>query len=168
MIEAIKTFFVDILGKELGVVICSTLPVIELRGGVPMGAALGLPWWQSYIFAVLGNMIPVPIILLFVRSFILWMSNSRFRICRKIANKLERKAEKNRPKIEKYAFWGITLFIAIPLPMTGAWTGSLVCATIGEKFWRAMLAAFIGVLISGAIMTIISYGGVALFNGIFS
>lgn len=168
MIEAIKTFFVDILGKELGVVICSALPVIELRGGIPMGAALGLPWWQSYIFAVIGNMLPVPMILLFVRSFIGWMNNSRFRFCNKIAGSLERKAEKNRPRIERYAFWGITLFVAIPLPMTGAWTGTLVCAMIREKFWKAMLAAFVGVLIAGAIMTIVSYGGVALFKGIFS
>ena len=164
MIEAIENFFVNSVGKELGVFICSMIPVIELRGGIPLGAALGLPWWESYLLAVAGNMVPVPIILLFVRNFISWMSASKGRFFNKIASFLERKAEKNRGKIEKYAFWGICLFVAVPLPITGAWTGALVCATIGEKVWRALVSCFIGVCIAGVIMTLASYGVVAALN----
>ena len=164
MIEAIENFFVNSVGKELGVFICSMIPVIELRGGIPLGAALGLPWWESYLLAVAGNMVPAPIILLFVRNFISWMSASKVRFFNKIASFLERKAEKNRGKIEKYAFWGICLFVAVPLPITGAWTGALVCATIGEKVWRALVSCFIGVCIAGVIMTLASYGVVAALN----
>ncbi|MBO4321499.1 MAG: small multi-drug export protein [Clostridia bacterium] len=164
MIQAIENFFVNSVGKELGVFICSMIPVIELRGGIPLGAALGLPWWESYLLAVAGNMVPVPIILLFVRKFISWMSASKVRFFNKIASFLERKAEKNRGKIEKYAFWGICLFVAVPLPITGAWTGALVCATIGEKVWRALVSCFIGVCIAGVIMTLASYGVVAALN----
>ena len=164
MIQAIENFFVNSVGKELGVFICSMIPVIELRGGIPLGAALGLPWWESYLLAVAGNMVPVPIILLFVRKFISWMSASKVRFFNKIASFLDRKAEKNRGKIEKYAFWGICLFVAVPLPITGAWTGALVCATIGEKVWRALVSCFIGVCIAGVIMTLASYGVVAALN----
>ena len=164
MIEAIENFFVNSVGKELGVFICSMIPVIELRGGIPLGAALGLPWWESYLLAVAGNMVPVPIILLFVRKFISWMAASKVRFFNKIASFLERKAEKNRGKIEKYAFWGICLFVAVPLPITGAWTGALVCATIGEKVWRALVSCFIGVCIAGVIMTLASYGVIAALN----
>ena len=71
-----------------------------------------------------------------------------------------KKAEKNRAKIEKYAFWGVALFVAVPLPVTGAWTGSLVAAVIDMKFWKALLSALIGVMIAGTIMTIIFYGGI--------
>ena len=77
------------------------------------------------------------------------------------------KAEKNRAKIGKYAFWGLTLFVAIPLPATGAWTGTLVAALFDMKFWRSMLAALIGVLIAGVVMTLISYGFVAAFGALF-
>ena len=72
MVEAIKIFFTDILGKELGIMLCSMIPIIELRGAIPLGAALGLPWWQSYLLSVIGNMIPVPFILLFIRKILEW------------------------------------------------------------------------------------------------
>ena len=164
MIETIKTFFLDVVGERLCVLLCSMLPVIELRGAIPMGAAFGLPWWQTFLLAVAGNMIPVPFILLFINAILGWMEKSRVKFFNKIAGWLARKAEKNRPKIEKYAFWGVCLFVAIPLPVTGAWCGSLVCAVIKEKFWRAMLSTFIGVLIAGTIMTLASYGVVAAFQ----
>ena len=125
-----------------------------------MAAVFGLPWWQAYLLSVLGNMIPVPFILLFINGIIKWMSNSRVKFFNKFANWLLAKAEKNREKIEKYSFWGVCFFVAIPLPVTGAWTGSLVASTIGMKFWKALLSAFLGVLIAGVIVTVIVYGGV--------
>lgn len=160
MTEAIKTFFLDIVGEELCVLFCSMIPIIELRGAIPMAAVFGLPWWQAYLLSVLGNMIPVPFILLFINGIIKWMSNSRVKFFNKFANWLLAKAEKNREKIEKYSFWGVCFFVAIPLPVTGAWTGSLVASTIGMKFWKALLSAFLGVLIAGVIVTVIVYGGV--------
>lgn len=163
MIQAIEHFFLETVGRELCVFFCSMIPVIELRGGIPLGATLGLPWWQTFLLAVAGNMLPIPVILLFVTKVIEWMGRSRVKFFVKISGWLTRKAEKNRPKIEKYAFWGICLFVAIPLPMTGGWTGALVCAFIGEKFWRAMLSAFVGLLIAGTVMTLISYGIAAFF-----
>lgn len=164
MTEAIKTFFTETVGPYWSVFICSMLPIIELRGAIPMGAALHLPWWQSYFISVVGNILPVPVILLFVRKVTDWMAGSKVKFFAKVAGWVNRKAEKNRAKIEKYSFWGVALFVAIPLPATGAWTGSLVAATIEMKFWKAMLSAFIGVLIAGCVMTLASYGIVAAFK----
>jgi len=152
------------LAEEFCVLICSMLPIIELRGAIPMAAAFNIPWWLAYILSVVGNMLPVPIILLFIKKFLTWASNSKIKFLNKLANWLNRKVEKNRPKIEKYAFWGLCIFIAIPLPTTGAWTGSLVAAMIDMKFWKAMLTAFVGVLIAGTVITAIAYGALGFLN----
>ena len=163
IIEAIKGFFLETVGKELCVFFCSMIPIIELRGAIPMGAVFGIPWWQAYILSVLGNMVPVPFILLLIKKIIQWMSDSKIKFFNKIANFLLRKVEKKRAGIEKYAFWGVCLFVAVPLPVTGAWTGSLVAAMIDMKFWKALLSCLLGVMISGVIMTIVSYGIAAIF-----
>lgn len=163
MVEAIQTFFLETVGKELCVFFCSMIPIIELRGAIPLGFALGLPWWQSYALSVLGNMLPVPFILLLIKGMIGWMSRSKINFFNKVANFLLRKVEKKRAQIEKYSFWGVAIFVGVPLPVTGAWTGSLVAAMIDMKFWKALLSAFIGVLIAGVIMTLISYGALAIF-----
>ena len=148
------------LPKYLSVFLISMVPLIELRGALPIALGMGLPTIPAYILCVLGNMIPVPFILLFINAIIKWMSSSKVKFFNKIANFLLCKVEKNREKIEKYSFWGVCFFVAIPLPVTGAWTGSLVAATIGMKFWKALLSAFIGVLIAGLIVTVIVYGGI--------
>lgn len=158
MVEAIQNFFLETVGKEWCLFFCSMIPIIELRGAVPMGYFFDLPWWKTYIISVIGNMLPVPFILLFINKIIRWMSVSKVGFFNKVANWLLRKVEKNREKIEKYGFWGVCFFIAVPLPVTGAWTGSLVSATIGLKFWRAMLSALLGVMIAGVIMSVIFYG----------
>ena len=164
MTQAIQNFFLEIVGREWCVFFCSMIPIIELRGAIPLGAALGLEWWQSYLISVIGNFIPVPFILLFINAILRWMSKSRVKFFNKVANWLYEKAEKNREKIEKYAFWGVALFVAILLPATGAWTGSLVAAVFNMKFWKSMLSAIIGILIAGVVMTLISYGVVAVFS----
>ena len=142
----------------------SMVPIIELRGAIPLGAWLEMPWWLNYLLSVLGNMIPIPFILLFINRFIAWMTRSKVKFFNKIGTWLTNKAEKNREKIEKYSFWGVCLFVAIPLPVTGAWTGSLVAATIGMKPWKAFLSCLFGVMIAGVIMTLASYGVVAAFK----
>lgn len=162
--ELIKNFFLNIVGEELCVFFCSMLPVIELRGAIPMAYAFGMPWWQAYLVSVLGNMIPVPFILLLIRGVVGLMKRSKCRFFNKIADLLLSKVEKNREKIKKYSFWGICLFVAIPLPATGAWTGSLVAAMIDVKPWKAFLSALIGVLIAGAIVTLIIYGGLGFLS----
>ena len=163
--EAIQTFILNLFGgwafaDEMCVLICSMLPIIELRGAIPMAFAFNMPWWMAFALSVVGNMLPVPVILLFIKKFINWSMNSKLKLLNKIANWLNRKVEKNRGKIEKFEFWGLCAFIAIPLPTTGAWTGSLVAAMIDMKFWKAMLTAFIGVLIAATVVTIIVYGGI--------
>ena len=163
MVGAIRDFFLNTVGEELCVLYCSMIPIIELRGAIPMGALLGLPWWQSYLLSVLGNMLPVPLILLLIKAVIGWMAKSRVKFLNKISDFLLKRVEKRRDKIEKYSFWGVCLFVAVPLPVTGAWTGSLVAAMIDMKFWKALLSCLLGVMIAGVIMTVISYGAVAIF-----
>ena len=161
--EEIKQALIDFLmsgGKELGIFLCSMVPVIELRGAIPLGWFLEpkTPWWLTYMLAVAGNMLPVPFILLLIRQVLAWMEKMPIKFVRSFAAWLHRKAEKNTDKIQRYGFWGLCFFIAIPLPVTGAWTGSLVAATIHMKFWRAMLSALLGVMIAGVIVTLICLG----------
>ena len=163
IVGAIESFFLEFVGKELCVFFCSMIPIIELRGAIPLGAALGLPIWQSFLLAIVGNMLPVPIILLFVKKVLSFMSKCRVKLFNKVANWVYAKAEKNKGKIEKYSFWGVALFVGIPLPMTGAWTGTLVAAMLDMKFWKAILSAFIGVLVAGIIISLLSYGVLAMF-----
>jgi uncharacterized membrane protein len=162
MIEAIETFFLETVGRELCVLFCSMLPIIELRGAIPLGAGLGLPWWQTFAISVVGNLLPVPFILLLMR----WVLDLMKRVkgLRRIAYWLEERVEKKRDKVEKYAFWGLVLFVAVPLPGTGAWTGSLIAALTGIRFRRAILCVTIGVLIAAIAMTVVSYGAVGVFS----
>ena len=152
------------LKKYLTVFFVSMVPLIELRGAIPYGVIFGLPLWSTYIIAIIGNMIPVPFILLFIQKIIGWMQKSRVKFFAKIGDWLMKKAEKNRGKIEKFSFWGVALFVAIPLPVTGAWTGSLVASVIGMNRWKAFFSALIGVMIAGVIMTLASYGVVKAFQ----
>ena len=158
MKDAIVNFFLEAVGREWCVFFCSLLPIIELRGAIPLGAGLGLPWWQSYIISVIGNMLPVPFILLFIKAILGWMSRCRVKLFNRFAGWLYRKVDKNREKIERRAFWGLFLFVAIPLPGTGAWTGALIAALLDIRIRRAIPTIFLGVLIAGAIVTALSYG----------
>lgn len=157
MIQAIENFFTNSVGKELAVFFCSMIPIIECRGAIPLGCGLGLPWWQTFLLAFAGNLLPVPFILLLIEKIILWMEQSKVKFFQKFASFLRRKVEKNKGKIEKYSYWGLILFVAIPLPGTGAWTGSLIAALLGLDVKKSTLAAAAGVIISCTIMTIVSY-----------
>ncbi|MBQ7152559.1 MAG: small multi-drug export protein [Clostridia bacterium] len=160
MTEAISNFFLNIVGKELCVFFCAMLPVIELRGAIPLGTALGLPIWETFLLALAGNLFPVPFILLLIRFIISLMKKIPF--MRRFAEWLERKAEKNREKVEKAEFWGLLALVAIPLPGTGAWTGSLVAAVLNMKYWKSLLSIVLGVLIAGVLILGISYGVAAI------
>ena len=159
MVEWIEQFFLETVGRELCVLFCSLLPIIECRGAVPLGWALGLPWWQTGLLSMLGNLLPVPFILLFIRAVLRWMAGSRVKFFAKVAGWLDRKVQKHKGTIEKYSYLGIIIFIAVPLPGTGAWTGTLIASVLGLEPKRSFLCAVAGVLIAIVIMTVFSYCG---------
>ena len=162
MITSIQNFFLHTLGARWCVFFCSLLPIIELRGAIPLGAALGLPWWQNFLIAFVGNLLPVPFILLFIRAILGWMK--KVRGLSKIALWLEKKAAAKKGKIERYEYGGLLLFVAIPLPGTGAWTGSLIAALLGLQPRKSFCFVALGVLIAGVIMTLASYGMVGFLS----
>ena len=150
------------LWNHLYVWLLSMVPVIELRGAIPLGAALGLPIYTNYLVSVLGNFLPVPFILLFIRRILEWMKTTR-RLS-KIALWLEGKAEKHSDKVTRYATFGLFLFVAIPLPGTGAWTGALIDALFRMRMKHTLLSILFGVMTAGLIMALASYGVVGIFN----
>ena len=150
------------LKNYLWVFFLSMVPVLELRAAIPIGATLGLEWVANYLICVIGNMIPVPIILLFVRHVLEWMK--KIPRLDKIALWVENKAQKNTPKVQKYASLGLLIFVALPLPGTGAWTGALVAAMLDMRMKYAIPSIFCGVLIAGLIMSLASYGLVSFLT----
>ena len=150
------------LKNYLWVFFLSMVPVLELRAAIPIGATLGLEWVANYLICVIGNMIPVPIILLFVRHVLEWMK--KIPRLDKIALWVENKAQKNTPKVQKYASLGLLIFVARPLPGTGAWTGALVAAMLDMRMKYAIPSIFCGVLIAGLIMSLASYGLVSFLT----
>ncbi|MBQ5649460.1 MAG: small multi-drug export protein [Clostridia bacterium] len=140
----------------------SMVPIIELRGAIPIGAAMGLPWYVNYIVSVIGNFLPVPFILIFIRAILNWMKGVP-RLA-KIALWLEARAAKKSDKVSKYATIGLMLFVAIPAPGTGAWTGSLIAALMEMRLKHSLISVFCGVIIAGAVITLIAYGALGFLD----
>ncbi|MBR6742146.1 MAG: small multi-drug export protein [Clostridia bacterium] len=140
----------------------SMVPIVELRGAIPLGAALGLPWYINYIICVIGNFLPVPFILLFIRSVLNFMK--KVPKLDKIALWLEARAAKNSDKVSRYATLGLFVFVALPLPGTGAWTGSLVAALMEMRLKHSLLSVFCGVIVAGVLLTLISYGALGFLQ----
>ena len=138
------------------------VPVVELRGAIPFGVVRGLNLWTAIIASMLGNLIPVPFIILFIRKIFAWMRAHMPKLDGLVI-RMEKKAEKNRAAVERYAFWGLVILVAIPLPGTGAWTGALVAAMMEIRLKRAFPAIAIGVAIAGVIVSVITYGAQAIF-----
>ena len=149
-------------GKCLFTMLVSMIPIIELRGGLPFGVALGLPYYLAFPAAVIGNLIPVPFIIVYIRRIFQWM---RRRIPRlnSLVDKLEQKAHLKGQKVTKYKYLGLMLFVAIPLPGTGAWTGSLAAAFLDMPLRKAIPSVVVGVLIAGMAISILTYGVASLF-----
>ena len=133
------------------------VPVVELRGAIPFGVVRGLNLWTAIIASVLGNLVPVPFIILFIRRIFAWMRAHMPKLDG-LVTRMEKKAEKNRAAVEKYAFWGLAILVAIPLPGTGAWTGALVAALLDMRMRKAVPSILLGVLIAAGIMTAITFG----------
>ena len=137
------------------VLIISMVPIIELRGALPVASILNMPFLPSLIVSIIGNLLPIPFILWLITHICNWLKTTRAFAW--FPAFLERKVEKNKDKVTKYANWGLFIFVAIPLPGTGAWTGALIASFLDFKFKDALLSIFGGVVTAGIIMTIISY-----------
>lgn len=148
-----------ILSRETAVFLLSMSPILELRGGLLAASVLKVPYLKAVILCIAGNIVPIPFLLLFLNHIMDKME--KYRLTRPIALRLRRKAEKNRDKIEKYGFFGLTLFVGIPLPGTGAWTGALVAALFHMKLKRSVPAILLGLLLATVIMSLVSYGMLA-------
>lgn len=156
----------SILLKYLILFGISMVPVIELRGSIPTGIiGMDLNPLLVYLLSVIGNMLPVPVILLFVRRVFDWMKKKSERLG-SIARKFEAKAESKKDKVQKYEFLGLLIFVAIPAPGTGAWTGALIAAMLDMRLKRAIPAIFLGVITAGIIMTVGSVFFAELFTGL--
>ncbi len=148
-------------GKEILVFLISLMPILELRGGLLAAALLGLDPIPSYIISIIGNVLPVPFILLLINKILNWMRNSKVEFFKKIANWLDEKVEKHKGQIEKFGYWGIILFVGIPLPGTGAWTGSLIASVLEMDRKKTFLAVLAGLVMASVIMMFLSFGIVA-------
>ena len=144
------------VGRVAFTMLVSMLPVIELRGGVPFGTALGLPVWQALIAAVVGNMIPIPFIVVYIRRILKWMRRRIPRVGR-LVDKLEKKAHLKGRTVSRYKYLGLFIFVAIPLPGTGGWTGALVAAFLDMPLRRAVPSILCGVIAAGLIMTFLTH-----------
>ncbi|MBO5413409.1 MAG: small multi-drug export protein [Clostridia bacterium] len=143
-------------GKEILVFIISLLPILELRGGLLAASLLGLDPLPSYIITMVGNLIPIPFILWFITKILDWMRGTKH--LSKFANWLDKKVDKHKSSIEKYGFLGLVLFVGIPLPGTGAWTGSLIASVLEMDRKKSFIAIIIGVIMASIIMMAISFG----------
>ena len=153
------------LTKYLSVFFISMVPLIELRGAIPVGVAMGLPLWQVYIIAIIGNMIPVPFIFFFARKVLEWGADKPvigkfFTFC---LEKGHKGGEKLKAKAGRGLPWALLLFVGIPLPGTGAWTGALIAAVLNMRLKRAVPVIFLGVVIAGCIITLLTHGVTLLF-----
>ena len=152
-----------LLGKMTFTGLVSMIPVVELRGGIPFGVSLGLTHWEAFLASVIGNFIPLPFIVVYIRRIFQWMRR-HLPTLDKLVDKLERKAHLKGRKVNRYKYLGLTIFVAIPLPGTGGWTGALVAAFLDMPLRRALPSLFFGVLIAGFLVTGITYGFTSFFS----
>lgn len=161
MIETLINWFVVNLGGKVNkvfmVFLISMVPILELRGGLLAAgpAILDVDKWQAVPVAIIGNLLPIPFILLLITKIFDWMKGTRR--FKPLVEKLEAKAMSKSGRIEKYKFWGLVMFVAIPLPGTGAWTGALIASLLRIRFRNAFPAIVVGVLIAAVLMTLLSY-----------
>lgn len=145
------------VGKEFIIFLISMVPILELRGGLLAAgpALLDVPMWQAIPICFIGNLVPIPFILLLITKIFDWMKGTKK--LKPLVEKLEHKAMNQSANIEKYEFWGLVAFVGIPLPGTGAWTGALIAALLGIRFRKAFPAIVLGLVIATVIMTVLSY-----------
>jgi uncharacterized membrane protein len=164
MLELIESYFAGI-NKALAVFIVSMMPVVELRGAIPFGVSLGMDWREVYLISVIGNIIPVPFIILFFRPLIEYFEKTK--LFGKIASKLRHRTNAKIEGLNKYKMLGLFLFVAIPLPGTGAWTGAAIAGLLKMRIKHSFFPVFFGVIVAGILMMGISYGFGELISHFF-
>lgn len=150
-------------GQILTTLFVSMVPIIELRGAIPIGVGMGLNYWVVILISIIGNLIPVPFIIIFIRKIFAWL-RTKSKHLNSLVSRLEARADKKSDVIQKYAFWGLFILVAIPLPGTGAWTGALVAALLEMPLKKAFPAILLGVVGAAIIVTFITYGAGQIFN----
>lgn len=148
-------------GEFVLTMLVSMIPVVELRGGIPFGVAAGLPVWAAWLAAVIGNLIPVPFIIVYIRRIFQWM-RKRMPKLNSMVDWLEKKAHLKGQKVTRYKYLGLAIFVAIPLPGTGAWTGALAAAFLDMPLRKAIPSVVVGVLVAGTVISLLAYGVVSL------
>lgn len=156
IVNEIMALFQDKIPEELIAFVISLCPVLECRGGMIASRLMEIPFLKAFIICYLGNMLPIPFIILFIRKIFDFLR--RFKFFKKIVEKLEAKTEKNKEKVLRYEAWGLLLFVAIPLPGTGGWTGALMAALLDIRMKKSLPIIALGVLIAGFIMSGLTYG----------
>ena len=158
--ESLVQLFSSTLGQyvseEVVVFIISMCPFLELRGGLLAASLLKVPILKAIPISIIGNIIPIPFILFFIRAIFAWMK--KFKIFRGLIERLEKRAMSKSGKVTQYEFMGLILFVGIPLPGTGAWMGSLIAALLEMNIKKAVVAELIGIEIATVIMSFVSYG----------
>jgi len=158
--DSIVQWFASSLGqyisREMVVFIISMMPILELRGGLLAASLLQIPITAAIPICIAGNIIPIPFMLLFIKKSFQWLK--KINLFRPLIETLEQRAMKKSATVAKGEFWGLAIFVGIPLPGTGAWTGSLIAALLEIKFKNAILSIFAGIIIATFIMAILSYG----------
>lgn len=144
-----------VVSNEIIVFIISMVPILELRGGLIAARLMGIPYFKAALLCSLGNLVPIPFILWFITPVFNWLKKTK--LFRPLVEKLEKRAMGKADKIEKAEFWGLVLFVGIPLPGTGAWTGGLIASMLGVRFKKAFPAMCLGVLLALTIMSVITY-----------
>ncbi len=157
IINAIADFFKQYIPNELIIFIVSMLPVLELRGGLILASILGVPWHIAFPICILGNVLPIPFVLLFIRKVFDFVKKTNFLWLRRLVIKLDERAQRKSSKVDAASALGLFLFVAIPLPGTGGWTGALVANTLNVKFSRSIWIIFLGIIGAGIIMSVLSY-----------
>ena len=155
LVSAIVGFFTGKIPKELIVFLVSMLPILELRGSLLAAGFLQMEFLSTYIIAVIGNMLPIPFIFLFIDKIFIWLKKTNMK---NLVKKIENKALSKSGQIKKYGKLGLFLFVAIPLPGTGAWTGSLIAILLRMKMKDCIPWIFLGVMTAGLIMSLLSFG----------
>ena len=156
------SFFNTFIGKIIMTFLISMVPVIELRGAIPIGVAAGLDPWLAIGVSIIGNLVPVPFIIIFIKKIFAWM-RTNIKKLDGLVTRLEKRAKNKSETVQKYAFWGLFILVAIPLPGTGAWTGALVSAMLEMPLKKAFPAIALGVLGAAAIVAFVTYGAGAIF-----
>ncbi len=136
------------------------LPVLEIRGAIPVGVAAGLDPWLAFAVGVVGNMLPIPILILVTRRVINWLKKHGVLV--RFTGWLERKGAEKARTVQQYSFWGLFILVAIPLPGTGAWTGALVASLLDMRLKRALPAITMGVVAAGIIVLLLTYGVISV------